>query len=325
MDGRGRALSGTGAGMAEVLETQEQFPVVLHPMVRGRLVAINGRAVRPQDYTDDNAKRLVEREFNLSWSDTLQVDNRIVAGRWWGATGRGQHELSVEQGLADTLGLRLGDELTYNIADREMRARITSLRTVSWDSFRANFFVIAPPGVLEDYPATYITSFYLPSAERDLLGALVRQFPNITIIDIDAMMTRVRSIMARVNLSVEYVFLFTLLAGLMVMYAAIQSTRDERVHEGALLRTLGASRRQLLQGLASEFLLLGLLAGVLASLAATVAGYFIARQVFQLTYTPDPWLWLAGASGGALGVGLFGVWGTRFILRQPPLQVLREL
>ena len=298
---------------------------VLHPMVRGRLVAINGRAVRPQDYSDDHAKRLVEREFNLSWSDTLQVDNRIVAGRWWGASGRGQHELSVEQGLANTLGLHLGDELTYNIADREMRARITSLRTVSWDSFRANFFVITPPGVLEDYPATYITSFYLPPAERDLLGALVRQFPNITIIDIDAMMTRVRTIMARVNLSVEYVFLFTLLAGLMVMYAAIQSTRDERVHEGALLRTLGASRRQLLQGLASEFLLLGLLAGVLASLAATVAGYFIARQVFHLSYTPDPWLWLAGAMGGALGVGLFGVLGTRFILRQPPLQVLREL
>ena len=294
-------------------------------MVRGRLVAINGRAVRPQDYSDDHAKRLVEREFNLSWSDTLQVDNRIVAGRWWGASGRGQHELSVEQGLANTLGLHLGDELTYNIADREMRARITSLRTVSWDSFRANFFVITPPGVLEDYPATYITSFYLPPAERDLLGALVRQFPNITIIDIDAMMTRVRTIMARVNLSVEYVFLFTLLAGLMVMYAAIQSTRDERVHEGALLRTLGASRRQLLQGLASEFLLLGLLAGVLASLAATVAGYFIAQQVFHLSYTPDPWLWLAGAMGGALGVGLFGVLGTRFILRQPPLQVLREL
>ena len=298
---------------------------VLRPMVRGRLVAVNGRAMGPQDYKDDRAQRLVEREFNLSWSDTLQADNHIVAGRWWGTAGRGQHELSVEQGLAQTLGLSLGDELTYSIAGREIRARITSLRTVAWDSFRVNFFVIAPPGVLEDYPATYITSFYLPPTERAVLGALVRQFPNITIIDIDAMMTRVRTIMERVNLSVEYVFLFTLLAGLMVMYAAIQSTRDERVHEGALLRTLGASRRQLLQGLAAEFLLLGLLAGVLAALAATVAGYFIAQQIFHLNYAPDPWLWLAGALGGALGVGLFGVLGTRFILRQPPLQVLREL
>lgn len=298
---------------------------VLHPMVRARLTAINGREVMPADYADDHAKRLVEREFNLSWGDTLQADNRIVGGQWWGSAGRGQHELSVEKGLATTLGLKLGDELTYRIADRELRARITSLRTVSWDSFRANFFVLTPPGVLEDYPATYITSFYLPPTTRDLLGALVRAFPNVTIIDVDAMMTRVRSIMQRVNLSVQYVFLFTLLAGLTVMYAAIQSSRDERVHESALLRTLGASRRQLLQGLAAEFIVLGLLAGLLASFAATLAGYVIAKQVFHFDYAFDLQLWLAGTLGGALCIGFFGVWGTRFILHQPPLQVLREL
>ena len=298
---------------------------VLHPMVRARLVAINGREVSPAQYTDDRAKRLVEREFNLSWGDTLQADNRIVAGQWWGSGGHGRHELSVEQGLATTLGLHLGDELTYRIAERELRARITSLRTVSWDSFRANFFVLTPPGVLEDYPATYITSFYLPPATRDLLGALVRAFPNVTIIDVDAMMARVRSIMQRVNLSVQYVFLFTLLAGLTVMYAAIQSTRDERVHESALLRTLGASRRQLLQGLAAEFMLLGLLAGLLASFAATLAGFVIAKQVFHFDYAFDLHLWLIGTLGGALCVGFFGVWGTRFILYQPPLQVLRGL
>jgi putative ABC transport system permease protein len=298
---------------------------LLHPMVRARLTAINGREVLPEEYTDDRARRLLEREFNLSWGDTLQADNHIVAGQWWGRAGRGRTELSVEQGLATSLGLRLGDELTYRIADRELRVRITSLRTVSWDSFRANFFVLTPPGVLEDYPATYITSFYLPPTNRDLLGALVRAFPNVTIIDVDAMMTRVRSIMQRVNLSVQYVFLFTLLAGLTVMYAAIQSTRDERVHESALLRTLGASRRQLLQGLAAEFMLLGLLAGVLASFVATLAGYVIARQVFHFDYAFDPQLWLAGTLGGTLCVGFFGVWGTRFILHQPPLQVLREL
>ena len=298
---------------------------LLHPMVRARLVAINGHAVTPAAYTDDRARRLVEHEFNLSWGDTLQADNRIVAGQWWGRGGQGQHELSVEQGLAKTLDLHLGDELIYHIADRELRARITSLRTVSWDSFRANFFVLTPPGVLEDYPATYITSFYLPPASRDLLGALVRAFPNVTIIDVDAMMTRVRSIMQRVNLSVQYVFLFTLLAGFTVMYAAIQSTRDERVHESALLRTLGASRRQLLQGLAAEFILLGLLAGLLASLAATLAGFVIAKQVFHFDYAFDLHLWLVGTLGGALCIGFFGVWGTRFILYQPPLQVLRGL
>jgi putative ABC transport system permease protein len=297
----------------------------LHPMIRGRLVAVNGRAVMPEDYADDRARRLIEREFNLSWSDTLSPDNRIVAGHWWGTARRGARELSVEQGLAQTLGLKLGDEMTYRIADREVRATITSLRSVAWDSFRVNFFVVMPPGVLEEYPATYITSFYLPPGTRDMPGSLVRQFPNVTVIDIDAIMGRVRDIMRRVNLSVEYVFLFTLLAGLSVLYAAIQSTRDERVYESALLRTLGASRRQLLAGLVSEFVVIGLIAGALAALAAGIAGHIIATQLFHLDYASSPWLWLAGPLGGAVCVGVFGVWGTRFTLNQPPLRVLREL
>ncbi|MDH4135077.1 MAG: ABC transporter permease, partial [Gammaproteobacteria bacterium] len=296
----------------------------LHPMVRGRLVAVNGRAVSASDYADDRARRLVEREFNLSWAAQPAADNRVVAGKWWAVGERDTAQVSVEKGLAETLGLALGDTLRWRIADREVSVRITSLRSVEWDTFRANFFVIAPPGLLDDYPATWITSFHLSEAERGLLAPLVRAFPNVTLIDVNAIMTRVRAIMERVNLSVEYVFLFTLFAGLTVLYSAIQSTQDERLYESALLRTLGASRLHVLKGLLAEFLTLGLLAGILAAFAASVAGYILAREVFRLAWAFNPWLWVAGMLGGALGVGLFGVLGARFVLNRPPMQTLRE-
>jgi putative ABC transport system permease protein len=297
----------------------------LHPMVRGRLTALNARLVSGADYPEDRAKRLVEREFNLSWSAQPPEGNRIVAGNWWAEGARAVHEVSVEKGLADTLGLKLGDVLTWRIADREMTVTITSLRSVEWDSFRANFFVIAPPGLLEDFPATFITSFHLPAENRAWLAQLVRAFPNVTLIDVDALMTKVRAIMDRVNLSVQYVFLFTLFAGLTVLYSAIQSTQDERLYESALLRTLGASRAHILKGLAAEFVTIGLLAGLLAAFAANLAGLVLARQVFHLDYVFDPWLWIAGPAAGALGVGLFGILGARFVLNRPPLQSLREL
>jgi putative ABC transport system permease protein len=297
----------------------------LYPMIRARLAAVNGRAVSADDYADDRAKRLVEREFNMSWAAVPQDDNRIVAGQWWDASARGQHLVSVEKGLAERLGLKLGDVLDWRIADRELSLTISSLRTVEWDSFRANFFVVTPPGVLDGYPGTYMTSFHLPADGRDTLAQLVRAFPNVTVIDVDAIMTKVRDIMDRVNLSVEYVFLFTLLAGLTVLYSAIQSTQDERLYESALLRTLGASRGHVLKGLLAEFGALGLLSGLLAAIAASAAGLVLARQVFELDYLVNPWLWAVGLAGGALGVGLFGVLGARFVLNRPPLQSLREL
>jgi len=295
------------------------------PMVRGRLTHINGQPVSGADYADDRARNLVEREFNLSWSTRLQEDNRVVAGTFWDAPARGQHELSVEESLAETLGIKLGDELTYHIQDREVRAKVTSLRKVEWDSFRANFFVLAPPGVFDDFPATWITSFYLPAERKRVAGELVRAFPSVTVIDLEAIMSRVRGIMERVNLSVEVVFLFTLFAGLMVLYAAIQATQDERLHETAILRALGASRARLVAGLLTEFGLLGLLAGLLAAFAASAAGLVLAREVFHLNYTINPLLWLIGPVAGALGIGLFGFLGTRRVLNVPPLATLRGL
>lgn len=296
----------------------------LYPMVRGRLVAINGQPVTPEDYADDRARRHLQRELNLSWMARLPSDNRILAGQWWKGETHGSAEISIEQSLADPLNLKLGDALTFRMADRELELRISSLRKVEWDSFRANFFVVAPPGVLEDYPATYITSFHIDPAQRGVLSELVRQFPNLTLIDVDAIMTKVRDIMDKVNLSIRYVFLFTLLAGLAVLYAAIQATHDERLYEGALLRTLGASRTRVMQGLAAEFVALGLLAGLLAAIGASLTAYLLAQRVFQLDYAFNPWIWWLGMGGGALGVGLFGLWGTRFVLSRPPLAVLRQ-
>lgn len=293
----------------------------LHPMVRGRLTQIGERPVSAADYPEPRAQRLVEREFNLSWAEAPQPDNRIVAGRWFGPGARA--EVSVEQGLAGTLGIRLGDRLRFAVAGQNVEGTVTSLRSVEWDSFHVNFFVVFPPGALDGLPATWITSFHLPAGRQALIAELVRAHPSVTVLDIDALLSKVREIIERVVLGVEYVFLFTLAAGLAVLYAAIQATRDERRYEAALARTLGASRRVVLQGLIAEFAVLGLLAGVLAAAGASVLGWGLAQQVFDFPYRPDPLLWLAGAAAGVFGVGLAGLAGTRAVLDQPPLATLR--
>jgi putative ABC transport system permease protein len=295
------------------------------PMVRGRLTAINGVPVAPDDFTEPRARRLVAREFNLSWAAQLQDDNDIVTGRWWGRDADSEDQLSVEAGLAETLGIGLGDRLRFQIAGQELSARVSSLRSVEWDSFRVNFFVIAPPGLLDAYPATYITSFYLAGGRGDVLTELIRQFPSVTLLDVKALMAQVRQIMDRATLAIEYVFLFTLAAGLMVLYAAIQASREARQHETAILRTLGANRMQVLLGLFAEFTALGFLAGLLAATGAAALGYVLADQVFDLPYRPNPWIWLAGTLGGAVGIGLAGMMGTRSVLSHPPIQTLQRI
>ncbi|MEI2742048.1 MAG: FtsX-like permease family protein [Candidatus Competibacter sp.] len=299
--------------------------VELFPMVRGRMTAINGRAVAPENFDNPRAKRLVEREYNLSWAERLQDDNRIVAGRWWNGGDRGQGVASVEKGLAELLGIAVGDILRFQIAGQTLEAKTVSLRTVEWDSFRVNFFVMFPPGVLDAYPATWITSFHLPLDRKPLLAELVRRHPSVTVLDVDALMVKVREIMDRVVAAVEYVFLFTLAAGLVVLYAAIQATQDERRFESAVLRTLGARRAVVRESLLAEFATLGLLAGVLAAAAATLLSFVLAVQVFDFPYRWNAWVWLLGAVAGALGVGLAGLFGARSALGQPPWRSLREL
>lgn len=314
------------AGIKAFFSAEPQLSAArLFPMVRGRMTAVNGRQVDPGEYEDDRARRLATREFNLSWANELQADNTIVAGRWWGADDRGSRMLSVEEGLAETLGIEMGDTITFTVAGQSFTAEVASLRKVEWDSFNVNFFVILPPGVIDDYPTTYITSFYLPAGAHQVLNRLVRAFPNITVLDVAAILDQVRNMIERVSLAVEYVFGFTLIAGLVVLYAAIQATLDERIRENAILRTLGARRRQIVRTLLTEFAGLGALAGVVAATAASVIGYVLAEHIFHFDYDLNPWLWVTGIAGAALVIGAAGYLGTRFILQRPPLATLREL
>ncbi len=312
------------SGVRTFLQERGLRSVELFPMVRGRLTAINERNITPESYPDSRARRLVAREFNLSQTGQLQDDNRILDGRWWSAADHGQGVASVEIGIAKELGIVVNDTVRFLIAGQTLEAKVVSLRSVEWDSFRANFFVVFPPGVLDAYPATWITSFHLPAAQKPLLADLVRGYPSVTVLDVEALMSKVREIMDRVIIAVEYVFLFTLAAGLVVLYAAIQATQDERRFESAILRTLGAQRAVVRQSLLAEFATLGLLAGVLASAAASLLGYVLATQVFEFPYQWNGWIWLLGGGAGVIGVGLAGWIGARSALSQPPWRSLRE-
>lgn len=296
----------------------------LYPMVRGRLTAINGQPVNPDNYPDDRAQRLAEREFNLSFMARLPDYNPLSAGHGFTPAERETGALSVEQGIADTLGIRLDDRLSWNVAGEAFSAPVTSLREVDWDSMRVNFFVITTPGLLEHMPASYLTSFHLPAARATVLNGLVREMPNLTVVDTSAILAQALDWMERLVGAVQAVFLFALAAGVLVLYAALVSTRDERLREAALLRALGAARPQLRGALLTEFAVLGLLSGLLASLAAAGIGAVLADRVFDLAYTPSPWLWLAGPALGLACVALNALAGLRAVLDAPPMASLRE-
>lgn len=302
----------------------------LHPMVRARLIKINERAVAPADYADDRARRLVDREFNLSWATRMQKDNLLVAGSWWNEnvenkSNRRTDQFSMEDGIARTLGVKVGDKLTFDAAGSAFSAEVTSLRKVDWDSFNVNFFVVAPPGLLERYPASYVTSFHLPPGNVDLLNALVSQFPNFLLIDVAQVMGQVQVMIAQVSRAVQFVFLFTLAAGLVVLYAAIASTQDERVYQSTIMRTLGASRGQLARANLAEFAVIGLLVGIIAAAGANALGYALAIRVINVGYDFSVALWGAGIICSIAGVLAAGYLGTRRVLKTAPLHVLRGL
>lgn len=296
----------------------------LYPMVRGRLVAIGSRKIAAGDYTDERARRLAEREFNVSWSDTVRPDNKIVSGRFW-APGTQAQEFSVEEGIAKTLGIRLGDELSFDVAGSTFSARVTSIRKVDWDSFKPNFFVIASPPLLKSYPASWITSFHLPQGREDVVSGLVQRFPNVSVIDLTAIMAQFQRITDQVSKAVEFVFLFAIAAGLVVLFAAISSTQEERVFEGAILRTLGASRRQLTILQLAEFLTIGVLSGAIAAAGAVGTALVLSERVFGVAYEPSWLLPTVGLVAGAVGVAIAGLLGTRRAVSSPPLQTIRAV
>lgn len=295
----------------------------LAPMVRARLIRVNGHAVSAADYAEERAQRLVEREFNLSWRADLPPGNRIVAGAWF-APGV-QDEASVEAGLAQTLGLHLGDRLEFDIAGMPVTLRIGSLRKLDWDSMRVNFFVLTPPGVLERHPQSLITSFYLPPEHAALVGELLQRFPNLTVIDVAQILRQLRSVIDQVAQAVQFVFLFTLAAGFVVLYAALLNALDERRREMAVMRALGAQGAMLRQALRFEFAVVGGIAGLIAAAGAMLVGGVLARGVFGFELALNAWLPLLAAAAGALLVPLAGVFAARRLLGAPPLEALRSL
>ena len=312
-------------GVAAMLSRELHVDAALRPMVRGRLVELNGTPFDAAQLADDRARRLGEREFNLSWTDALPVGNRVVSGQWWSAGAAGVDAgASLEEGIAHTLGIKLGDTLTYDVAGSRVAAKVTSLRKVDWDSFRVNFFALFAPGALDTLPRTYITAVRADPAKPGWLTTLVRTYPNVLVIDVGELLGQVQSIMDQVAKAVEFVFLFTLAGGVLVLEAAIAATQDERRYDAAVLRTLGASERQLSAAQVAEFLALGGLAGLLAAAGATATGFFLADRVFQIPFSFNPLLWVIGVSAAAVCVALAGWIGTRSTLRQPPLAALRE-
>ena len=296
----------------------------LFPMIRARMTSINGRPIEEIEPATDRGQGFAEREQNLSWSETPQVDNRIVSGRWWTDADRGKALVSVASEYQEELGLKLGDKLGFDVAGEAIEAEVLSFREVEWDSFRPNFFLVFSPGTLDGLAGTWLTSMKLDLEQRKMLVDLVRRFPSVSVFDIDAILSQVREVIDRASLAVQYVFLFTLAAGITVLLAAIQATRDERRYESAMLRTLGARRRVVLAGVASEFTALGMLSGVLAAIGATLAGWLLAKEVFELSYSIDPWVWVIGLAAGAVIVGGAGTFAARNVINHPPINILRE-
>jgi putative ABC transport system permease protein len=285
-----------------------------YPMVRARLTALNGEPIAADDYDSPQARRLTRREFNLSWTGTLAPDNEIVSGDWWGDEANPRPQLSLETDFAQEIGVAMGDRLTFASGGSEVSAEVTSLRSVRWESFNVNFFVLASPGTFNDLPETWLTSFYLPDNETAVLNTLIREFPSVTPIDVSSVLRIVRTIIDQGSRVVELMSLLTLAAGVLVLLAALQITGEERRFESALLRALGARGRRIRAMARLEFWLVGAIAGALAGLAATAAGMVVAEALFNL----------AGAGVGLLTVWLAGALGARRYYRASPMRLLRE-
>ena len=315
--------------VAAFLSEQKIAAPTLYPMIRGRLVSHNGKPVTGADYANGEdggqAQRRAEREFNLSTAASLRDDNKITAGEFWNGRVPATPELSVEEGFAEDLGWKLGDRIAFDIAGQDFAGKITSLRSVDWESFRPNFFVIASPGAMDGYPASYITAVSVPPAQTRFTAQLVNAFPNLSVIDVDAVLKQVRSTADQVSTVVQVVFWFSLAAGVLVLLAAVSASQDERLLEGGVMRVLGGSRKQLRLAQASEFAAIGLLSGLVAAIAASVLSGVIATQVFDLPWKANVSLAVIGGGLGMLAALIAGLFATRRVLDAPPSVTLREL
>ncbi len=293
------------------------------PLVRARMATINGEDVKTRSYPDPGGRWLANREANLSFAGKLSSSNELIEGEWWPEDYAGPPLVSIEEDAAKETGLVIGDKVVFMIAGQELELTISSLRRINWDSFQPNFFMVLSPHALDNMPTTYVASLRLQEQQDSVLVSLVRAHPSISVIDIDAILQQIRGIIEKASVAVQAVFVFTLAAGIAVLFAAVQSTIDERRFESALLRALGARKRTVVAGVMAEFAALGLAAGVLASAGASVLAAVVAVQLFELPYEFNPLLWVAGLAAGVLVVCASGFIAARGAVNSPPVDVLR--
>ncbi len=306
----------------EQLLRSENIPSeAFYPMIRGRIMSVNGEELPG---TDDVQEERRQRETNFTWSDTLPTDNRLVAGQWW-APGTDQAEVSMEQGFAERLGIKVGDTVGFLVGSQPLEAQVTSIRKLQWQSMRPNFFLVFPPRLLTPYPATFMTSFHLDAVDKPFLNHFIRRFPTVTVIEMDIVVEQIRAIVNQVSAAINLVLVVILAAGALVLVAGVQASVDARMHESAILRALGAPRRLILGGLLIEFVTLGLFAGLLATVAAELSVYILQSKVMEMNYAPTPWIWPVGVLSGAVIIGCLGVFSCRKVVSTSPLTVLREL
>lgn len=311
--------------IAALLQQHQISSPTFYPMIRGRLISVNDVPITAKDFEAENAKRLLEREFNLSTMEQMQSHNQIIAGQWFeNKSPNRTPEASIEEGIAKTFRLKLGDKLYFDVGGQRIDVTVSSIRKLDWGSMQVNFFVIIDPRTAADLPHTWITAFHLPDNQQSLINELSGQFPNLTIIDTGVVLHQVQEMLNQVVDATEFLFLFTLASGLLVLYAALQSSQQQRLREAGILRALGASRKQLGNAQWIEYGLLGGLAGILAASGAAIVGWVLAKQVFDFAFQPSPLFWVFGLLAGAFCAFVGGWIGLQHILNQPPLLSLRE-
>jgi putative ABC transport system permease protein len=309
--------------IAEIFQSGGVAVPTFVPMVRARMQTINGEDVKTREYPVEDGEWMANREQNLTWAETISASNELVKGEWWPIDYDGEPLVSLEEEAAMELGVDLGDRLQYLVAGQELAATVSSFRKVNWDSFQPNFFMVFSPGALDGYPSTFVAGVNIEDQDKDVLLSLVRKHPTVSVIDIDTILEQITSIIDKASLAVQAVFVFTLAAGIAVLFAAVQSTIDERRFESAMLRALGVRRRTVLSGVLTEFAALGFASGVLASAGASILAAIVATQLFELEYTFNLALWVAGLVGGIILVCCSGFIAARGAINAPPVDVLR--
>lgn len=308
-------------GIEQLLRAKQIPSEAFFPMIRGRIMSVNGEELPD---TDDVQQDRRQRETNFTWSDELPADNRLVAGNWW-KPGTDEALVSLEEGFAERMQLEIGDTVGFMVGSQPLEARVASIRQLQWQSMRPNFYLVFPPQSLADYPATFMTSFHLGAADKRFLNQFIRQFPTVTVIEMDIVIDQIRTIINQVSAAINLVLLVILAAGGLVLVAGVQASVDARIHESAILRALGAPRRLILGGLLIEFATLGLFAGLLATCGAELSVYILQSWVMDMHYAPTPWIWPLGILSGAALIGALGVFSCRKVVSTPPVVVLREL